>query len=240
VGAAGLFCGVVLSGIALAPVFAGWVAGLVLRYQLRYSNFSQRAHLPIWLVFLIPLLWGVLEGPPSPNAAVQTVTTERIVDYPIELCWSSLMFYEDVEHKAPWIIRTGLATPTTSTGDITADGSTRTCNYTTGRLVKQITRYDAPNRLDFDVIEQTNVYEHDAQLINGSFEFIPIDEHTTRIVLTTTYRPRLTPRFAWKPFEAYAVHGLHNHVLEGIEIKAEQDSSDPLGHTGERHDDHGG
>lgn len=238
---AGVFCGVVLAGIGLGPLVIGALAGAALRYRLQMSDFSQRDHFPIWLVLLLPLIWGLIEGPPSPSATIQTVSTARVVQFPIQKCWDALMFYEDVQHQAPWIIRTGLATPVSSEGVLTGIGDQRTCHYTTGRIVKQVTAFDPPNHLSFDVIEQTDVYEHDAQLIGGSFEFIRVDENTTRILLTTTYRPRLSPRFAWEPFERFAVRGLHNHVLEGIERAVGQGGLEyPVVTPGEAHDDHGG
>ncbi len=242
-GMAGAYCGVVLAVIVAVPICAGIVSGLYLRLRLKRSGFSQREHLPVWLVLAFPLAYGAVEGRPLPTAGFETISTEGVIAYPAQLCWDSLMFYEDVQHKAPWLIRTGLATPVSTSGAITGVGDQRTCNYTYGRLVKQVTLYDAPTRLDFDVVEQFRVYEHDAELLSGSFQFIAVDDHTTKVILTTTYRPRLGPRFAWLPFESYAVHGLHAHVIEGIRLEAQRrsnESKDRIGTTGGIDAHHGG
>lgn len=234
IGMAGAYCGVVLAVIVAVPICVGVIAGLVLRLRLKSSRFSQRAHLPVWVILAFPLACGFFEGRPLPSDGIEAISTEGIVAYPAQLCWDSLMFYEDVQHKAPWLIRTGLATPVSTSGAITGVGDQRTCNYTYGRLVKQVTRYDAAQQLDFDVVEQFRVYEHDAQLLSGSFQFVAVDEDTTRIILTTTYRPRLGPRFAWRSFERYAVHGLHAHVIEGIRLEAERRSREGKDRIGGR------
>jgi hypothetical protein len=67
------------------------------------------------------------------------------------------------------------------------------------------------------VVEQ-GFERHSFTLDAGRFEFAPVagDPGRTRVTLTTSYRPHLSPRWCWRPFERYTVHTLHDHVLRGM------------------------
>src|SRR4051794_11931117 len=64
-GLQGIYCGLILVGIALVPLMVGLAAGVALRTILKRSGFSQRWHLPVWLFLALPLVWARLEGPVS-------------------------------------------------------------------------------------------------------------------------------------------------------------------------------
>ena len=219
---AGVFCGVVLIGVVFGPMTFGMLIGLALRLVLKATNFSQRAYLPAILALLAPIFWGVIEGPARQDHAVEMIETSRVVDAPIEAVWDSVVFFEEVEHKPPLILRIGLAHPLSTSGSAKAVGDVKRCLYDKGHITKQITDVELHQRLSFAVIEQQIGYERDVRLIGGNFAFEAIDEKRTRVTLTTEYRPLLTPRFAWRWGERIAVHTLHNHVLEGMAIKAEE------------------
>src|SRR5439155_13260149 len=87
-----------------------------------------------------------------------------------------------------------------------------------GRLVKQVTARDEGRRLAFRVVEQ-GFETHSLRLVDGSFTFEPVDATHTRVTLETTYAPRLRPRWAWRPSEAFTVHTLHEYVLRGMEAR---------------------
>jgi hypothetical protein len=130
------------------------------------------------------------------------------------------MFYEEVHHPPPWLLRLGLPKPLYTRGSVEHVGDCKTCIYTKGHLTKRVSERIVDHRLAFDVIEQDRIENHSIRLTTGSFDFKPIGPSATRVELTTSYEPKLGPRWIWRPAEQLATHALHRHVLEGMRRKA--------------------
>jgi hypothetical protein len=140
-----------------------------------------------------------------------------------------MRFYEQVDEGSAgprprlfswhWL---GLPRPLATGGSVAKVGDRTTCVYDKGRLVKQVTARDEGRRLAFRVVEQ-GFETHSMRLVDGSFTFEPIDATHTRVTLETTYAPRLRPRWAWRPSEAFTVHTLHGYVLRGMEGRRDAD-----------------
>lgn len=216
---AGVFCGLSLTAILAGPFAGGAFLGFLTRAVLKRTSFSQRAHLKALPLLLLGPLWALAEGRPG-GYAVETVRTQDVIAAPLNVAWESLVFYEDVTHEPPLILRIGLAHPLYTTGAAAAAGDRRTCVYNKGRITKEVTRAEPGRLLAFDVIEQSIGYERDVRLLGGAFEFEPTPEGSA-VTLSTTYEPYLAPRFAWRPFERLAARTLHAHVLEGMKRSAE-------------------
>lgn len=216
---AGVYCGLILGAIFLVPIFIGAVLGAILRHQLKFRGYGQASYLPILLFWLIPRAGGVIEGRPRGNRP-ESVSTEIVIPAPIARCWDAIMFYEEVTHEPPLILRIGLAHPLYTIGVSRKPGDVKTCVYNKGRITKRITAVADRSLLEFEVIEQRIGYERDVRLIGGSFRLEPLGPDSTRVTLTTTYEPLLGPRFCWRPGERLAVHLLHRHVLEGMRLKS--------------------
>jgi hypothetical protein len=99
-----------------------------------------------------------------------------------------------------------------------AVGDVVRCVYSEGQLRKRITVFEPGRRLAFDVIEQSGVEDRSAELRRGSFDFEALGDGRSRVTLTTVYRPLLTARTAWRPFEQQLAHVLHDHVLDGMQV----------------------
>lgn len=216
---AGVYCGLVLGALLAGPLVIGAVAGAILRSVLKHSTFSQRQYLPILFMFLVPIGWAALEGRPAPMAPESISTSTAMAGAPDEV-WDSIVFYEDVKHPPPWILRLGLARPLRAIGSAIHPGDVKVCFYNKGRIVKRVVEAVRGQRLTFQVIDQQIGYERDVRLISGGFVLTPRDGGTA-VTLTTTYEPFLTPRWCWRPFEAYAAHTLHLYVLEGMSMNRE-------------------
>jgi hypothetical protein len=217
---AGVYCGMTLAIIFMGPLFIGTVLGTLLRLALKSTRFSQRWHFPALVIVLIPIVCGVIEGRP-PIHAPETVCTSTVFDASQAQSWDSIVFYEEVTYPPPLILRIGLARPLYTIGASSTIGDVKTCIYNKGRIVKKITDAQPQRLLAFEVIEQHIGYERDIALRGGKFEFETLDSQRTRVVLTTEYTPLLTPRWAWRPFETIAIHTLHQHVMEGMQQRAE-------------------
>jgi hypothetical protein len=225
-----LFCGLVLSGIALGPIAIGTAAGALLRKMLKNSSFDQRWHLPLIAFLLLPVFAALLERATYRPGPLESVRTSVVIDAPPGEAWDAIQFYEEVKHGPPPLFRIGMPRALYAVGRAAAVGDLKTCVYDKGRLTKRVTEVQPGRRLAFAVVEQ-GFERHSFTLTGGSFEFESVGGHPerTRVTLTTSYRPHLSPRWCWRPFEEYTVRTLHRHVLRGMAEAAEGGTGVPEG-----------
>lgn len=213
----GVVCGATLGAIVVGPVLAGTGLGAGLRHVMKRTGFSQRAHLPvIFVLFLLPMVCAAIEGPPRAGYALERVSTEAEMNAGTEACWDAIVFYEEVTHRPPLLMRLILPRPLRTVGEAQEVGDVKTCVYERGRLVKRIEEVRRGEVLGFSVAEESIGFDHDVRLIGGSFSFEEIGRGRTRVTLATDYEPLLGPRWCWRPFERLIVQTLHEHVLEGM------------------------
>lgn len=219
---AGLFCGLFLVAIFLVPTVGGFYAGVfgsrLLAAFLKTTRFSQREHLPAIVgILLLPAAAHLAQRAFAPAIRVETVQTEQLVPLGRMQAWDRWVFYEEVEHERPLLLRLGLPTPSHVEGRIQQAGDQQVCVYTgDARLVKQATRVVPGEALAFDVIKQQNFEDNSIRLIDGAFDFEHVTDTETRLTLTTRYEPMLRPRALWRPIEHTFAHELHRHVLRGM------------------------
>jgi len=215
----GVLCGIIAGVVMAGPVLVGAYLGLALRERLKMSEFSQRYHLPIWIMFAGTITLWLLEAKLSGPIPERSISTEVVAPMPVDAAWRRIRFYEELPRDRPLAFRIGAPTPLYTTGGRDEPGDIRTCVYERGRVVKRISRVERYRRLEFEILEQSIHVEHDVKLIRGGFEFESAGPNQTRIRLTTTYQPLLRPRFCWQPFEEWVTHTLHNHILRGMQDK---------------------
>jgi hypothetical protein len=215
----GIFCGAVFALIAMIPTFVGIGIGFALREKLKDSKFEQRSHLPMLTLAIAVATLGIMDRLTRRPAAIESVITSVEIPAPIGKAWNAVMFYEEVHHPPPWLLRYGLPRPLYTRGSVAHVGDTKTCVYSKGHLTKRVTERELDRRLAFEVIEQDRIENHSVRLTDGSFEFTAVGPDRTRVDLTTRYEPKLQPRWIWRPAEELAVHTLHRHVLEGMRRK---------------------
>lgn len=215
-GMAGFFCGLTLGLVFIVPVCIGLIMGVILRIILERTSWDQRSFLPILLLALLPYAVQAIESNIPRRTEVATIRTELTVDATPQEAWQAVMFYEEVEHDPPWLLRLALPRPVRSVGNKQREGEIVRCFYDRGYLVKRISRREEGRLLAFDVIEQKLHFERDVTLLGGSFKIIPTSDGRSRIVLTTRYERHLSPTWIWQPIENEVVHTLHEHVLEGM------------------------
>ena len=225
-GLAGVFCATMFGIIFLGPIFVGVGAGVGLRAILKKTNFDQRWHLPVLLVAIV-LSAGVVERIVQGPRAVETIVTSLTIPTDVGHAWNAMMFYEEVRQPPPWLLRYGLPRPIFTRGSTANVGDQKVCVYTKGHLTKRVTERIENQKLSFDVIEQDHIENHSIDLKSGSFTFIAETPNRTRVELATTYRPKLGPRWVWRPVETWATRSLHRYVLEGMREKAITDGVTP-------------
>ena len=220
----GVFCGTVLAAVAMVPTLTGVAIGVSLRRMLKNSKFEQRWYLPMLGLAIALMAMGLVERITHQPYAVESVVTSVEIPSPLGKAWNSVMFYEEVHHPPPWLLRWGLPKPLYTRGSVEHVGDTKTCVYSKGHLTKRVTERDLDRRLAFDIVEQDRIENHAIRLTDGSFDFAADGPDRTRVDLTTSYEPKLGPRWIWRPAELLAVHTLHRHILEGMRRKAAGES----------------
>jgi uncharacterized protein YndB with AHSA1/START domain len=232
-GLGGAFCALVLIVLAAIPAGVGAAAGAWLR-----TIMNDRWFVPSRLTIVLALIaslcvWGILEGPAKPGS-LETVTTQVTISEPPATVWNALMYYEEVTHPPPWILRVGLARPTATQGWSRKVGETRKCLYNKGWITKRVTQVTSNHSLHFDIVEQHIGYERDVRLTGGSFVLSPTSDGATLLTMTTHYQPLLGPRWGWAWAEHLAVGILHEYVGEGIALKAAHHAQEQQTHRAAR------
>ena len=220
----GIFCGLTLGGIFFAPALVGVTLGWLLRIFLHRSTWDQRHYLPVlfWLSF--PFLSAFAESFAPPQHEVAEVRTALTFHSTPQEVWDSIVFFEEIEHEPSWKMKLAMPRPVRTEGRKSQPGDVTRCIYTKGYIVKRITRAEPGRELAFEIDEQSIHFEHDVRLRGGSFELRDLGDGRTEVVLTTRYQRWLRPAAVWQPIEETVIHELHNHVLEGMRLKAESAS----------------
>ena len=134
--------------------------------------------------------------------------------------WNGLMFYEQVGKSS------SLAAAVWAPAATLYIWQRRTCGGRSDLRLHQGTSDQAHHTrvsnalLAFDVVEQDRIEADSVKLTGGSFAFIAQGPQRTRVELATSYRPKLGPRWMWRPLEELAVHTMHRYVLEGMKEQA--------------------
>ncbi len=159
-------------------------------------------------------LWALGRLFPS-NPTVDAVTTRAAFEIAPEEVWQRIMFYEEVPHRPPLLLRMFLPTPVKTQSSDKQVGAIVECTYSRGSLMKRITTLDPPRLVRFEVVEQSLGVERCITTVEGSYEIAPAGAGA-QVALTTRYRGHLRPRWLWRPFERVLAHQLHRHILGGM------------------------
>ena len=216
----GIFCGLTLGLVFLVPTLVGCVVGWIIRVLTGEAAWDRRKYIVLPAIFVLPLGVEQVESRWPMADTVAEVSTSTTFDVPVGPTWDAIVFYEQVEHEAPFLLTMALPRPARTEGRKEAVGDVQKCIYQKGYLVKTITHFDKPRLLGFDVTEQHLDFEHDVEVLDGSFILQPMAKDKTRVVLTTRYRRLLRPAWLWEPVERTVIHTLHGHVLDGMRRRA--------------------
>lgn len=160
------------------------------------------------------LLWLVGHLFPT-SAEIEAVTTTARFDVGPAALWQAMMFYEEVPHAPPLLLRWFLPCPVRTQGTGKHEGALVECTYSRGGLTKRITVLERPRLVRFEVLDQRLGIERCLTTVEGSYEFRPCG-NGTEVALTTRYRGHLRPRALWRPLERLLAHQLHRHILGGM------------------------
>ena len=221
----GTFCLVMLGLVFILPFFFGdWLGYMIRRRDERKQRAWPWKGMKIVIFLLLPFGLDAIERLVPRDEDLAFVETRAVFSASLERSWDSIVFYEQLDHEPPFLLRLALPLPVGTTGGKAEVGDTSRCVYENGYLVKKITRREEGRLLGFRVIEQKLHFEHDLELREGSFRIEPgPGPGTTLVTLTTTYRRLTYPALIWQPAETLILHTLHGHVLEGMRANAERE-----------------
>ena len=225
----GPFCAVLLGLVFILPfLFGDWIGYVIRRRQERKKRPGKQGYwMKVVIFLLLPFGLDAVERLLPRDEDLASVETRAVFSSSQERAWNSIIFYEQIEHEPPFLLRLALPRPVGTTGGKTKVGETSRCVYENGHLVKKISEREEGRLLGFRIIEQKIHFEHDLDLRGGSFRVEPGPEPgTTLVTLTTSYRRLTYPAFIWQPAEILVLHTLHGHVLEGMRANAERELAD--------------
>jgi hypothetical protein len=216
----GIFCGLTLGLFFLVPALVGCGVGWILKVATRDAAWDNRRFVFMGMFLGLPLGVEQVESRWPITHDLAEVSTSTTFDAPVDPTWEAIVFYEEIKHKPPFLLKLALPQPARTEGKKEAVGDEQKCIYKNGYLVKTITHLDPPRLLAFDVTEQHLHFEHDVDLVDGSFILQPMARDKTRVILTTRYRRLLRPSWLWEPIERTVIQTLHGHVLDGMRGRA--------------------
>jgi hypothetical protein len=152
-----------------------------------------------------------------------------------ETVWNVVVAFPPIpDDNLPWYFRTGVAYPVRAEINGEGVGAVRKCVFSTGPFIEPITRWEKPQRLSFDVIDQPcpmhelSPYKiHPPHLDNylrsqkGEFRLVDLGNGTTLLEGTTWYKNRMWPQEYWGQWSDAIIHQVHLRVLEHIRQHAE-------------------
>jgi hypothetical protein len=200
--------------IAIGMIVAAVTGGIVRARRARGRPPSPFAV----LLLLIPAAasWAdphLVGAPP-----VATVADSVVVDAPRDAVWSTLAELQlRFDAPPPVMLATLLPRPIAIDGHGAGPGAVRRVIFDNGTLRATVTRADPPRRFDVDLgVENAGreFFDHWATLVDSSFSFDELPGARTRITHVTRYRPRVSPRWYFAPFERLFASTMQRYLLD--------------------------
>lgn len=136
-----------------------------------------------------------------------------------EEAWAKVCFYEHIQLRPSLLLRTVLPVPVKTDGCYQHVGDISRCVYSDGGyLTKKITRVDADECIEFEIIEQSIRYHRSIKLLGGDIEVVEQDDGHCSVKMTTRYaRGRwaaFIPRFCIE----WVVRAMHKIVIVDMQV----------------------
>jgi hypothetical protein len=162
-----------------------------------------------------------LDAVQTPLPEVEVVVTRRTFAASPLRTWNGLIFYEQVERRAPLLLRRLLPRPLRTEGRKSEIGAAVNCVYDDGYLVKRITAVEPPRRYEFEISEQALEINRGIRLLGGSYVLHELRDGRTEVALTTRFWSPRRPRWLWKRMEAALCHRFHSFILSAMRERVE-------------------
>ncbi len=155
------------------------------------------------------------------SAAADKVITRATFEASRTHAWQSLLLYEEVGERPPFLLRLLLPVPIRTEGEKQRVGGEAMCHYEGGHLVKRTTRIEEPEIYEFEVAEQKLAVGGTMQLSGGGYTLREVSPGRTEVAVETRYTSAKWPRWLWRPLEHFVCHLFHRFLLRSMRRKAE-------------------
>jgi hypothetical protein len=224
----GLLCIAMALPFSLIVALFGGVVGRAMAV-----NFSTSSRGLLTGLLLIPGS-AALDKLNQTDLTYEVISTIEI-QAPAAKVWEHLIAFKEIESEPDWHFRLGIAYPTRASISGYGVGATRYCEFSTGAFVEPITVWDAPRRLNFDVIAQPaplqewspyqKVYaphlEGFFKTRQGEFRLIALENDNTRLEGSTWYQIDIYPQAYWRIFAEAIIGSIHQRVLQQLKKDSE-------------------
>lgn len=196
----------------------------------------ERAHQPTVLLLFLGLtpFTATLEHMLPRSADLVQVATSIDIAAPPELVWQTVLQPARLSAPSQILFRAGVSYPLASHIEGFGPSATRYCDFSTGKLVEPVLRWDQGRRLRFTVrsnplpMQEWTPYARlhpphlDGFLVSRQGEFLltPLPNGGTRLTASTWYQDHLYPARYWKLWSDYIIHQVHQMVLENVRQRA--------------------
>lgn len=216
VGIEDLVCILLASPILIAFMVFGFVVGTMSRSDLLRSRSDKEDTLKIIFIPLVILVVSnVCESVLSKEPVINTITTSITLPYDAGMVFNDVKSMDTLDGEKPFLLKLGLPTPYKCVLADTIVGARRTCLFTDGQIVAEITEYHPGEVLQMKVIDYTLTGRSWFSFRDASYTFEHRDDGT-KITRNTSYTSVLKPRWYWGPLEKMAIEQEHLFVLNSL------------------------
>jgi uncharacterized membrane protein YhaH (DUF805 family) len=165
------------------------------------------------------------------------VITSVEINAPIDQVWNEVIYFKEIPPPTQVIFNSGISYPIKASIEYGKSDTIRYCIFNSGTFVEPITKWEKPNLLEFEVLDQPEPLEElspygkiEAPHLNGyfktthgRFQLTQMENNKTVLTGTTWYKNDLWPNFYWRYWSDYLIHAIHKRVLNHIKLNAEKD-----------------
>jgi hypothetical protein len=227
----GLICLLMALPLALVLALIGACLGRLVGSSIGGAAGASVASL---LSLSFPFLVG-FEHATTTGPVIREVTTSVLIDARIEDVWDAVIAFPEITEPPGMIFRLGIAYPIEARIEGQGVGAIRYCEFSTGSFVEPITKWDAPNRLCFDVTEnpppmkELSIYKDmhaphlHGHMVSKKGQF-RLSQQGDQVLLegTTWYTHSISPEFYWGLVSDEIIHRIHLRVLTHIKHHTEK------------------
>lgn len=134
--------------------------------------------------------------------------------------WNKVCFYEHIETRPSWFLRTVLPVPMRTTGCYGKVGDSSRCLYSDGGyLAKKITKLVEGECIEFDIIEHSIRYCRDIALRGGIIRIESHDDGSCSVHMVTHYEILSAPWRLARYFIEKTISAMHRIVMRDMQMR---------------------
>lgn len=228
----GIICMIMAFPLGLLFNWLGYITG----YEIINRNVKSTTNTLGALIISIPALMGAEHLSSDKEYTANPITTSIEINAPIETVWKNVVVFPELEEPTEFIFNTGIAYPINAKIEGTGVGAIRYCNFSTGSFVEPITKWEEPNLLAFEVVDQPepmkelSPYNIEPNHLHGyfvskkgQFKLTKLENGNTLLEGTTWYYNKIKPLIYWNIWSDFIIHKIHERVLKHIKTVSEKD-----------------